>query len=774
MCIHVLVLAALFFFGTWAPALADSQATPAPSSATPAPMEPTPAPQPPASSEPLAPGIHVRPAPLETPPDIIQVDINPAHIIQTFRPNWALGSTVDKDPAGSIRSLYSKRNVDQMLAAGYGWLSYRLFTELSDQDWHWNPLGRFSAGKEGYWTSSSSTRSPLISDSYGYRLPHRGNTSDQGSNEDYSRLVDGSRSTYWKSDPYLASAFTGDPDEQHPQWVVVDLGAVKPVNAIRIAWVDPYATHFSVQYWTGDNPIDDPGSAEWHSFPWGNRTSSGKIINVRLAETPLNVRFVRLLMTQSSNTCDSHGQADRRNCIGYAIDEISIGSQDAQRKFTDLVRHAPCGGEHPGIFACGQRQTATYVSSVDPWHSESNRVRNQEQPGLDLIVRRGLTRGMPAMYPVPMLYSTPENAVAELRYIAARHYPISSVELGEEPDGQYTTPEDDAALYVQWAKAIHALFPTVKLGGPVFSGVNSELQTWPDAHNNISWLNRFLNYLQSHGHRGDLAFMSFEHYPFGGCDHGDALQHDLLVEPSIMRGVVNTWRADGLPPSVPLYITEANFSAVNFTQVPMQIEGALWQADYMAGALADGVTGVVYYQYEPMPLSQNRGCPSDWGNLTMFVADDRANIRARGAQFFASEMLTQQWLLPGNGEHKLHPASSNALQSSFPLITAYAVERPDKVWSVMLVNKDTRWHNIRLEFVDPELGAATGFSGPVTSATFGRDQYVWRQKGPMSAPNPADEPLVTHLSTSYQGPYTIPAQSITVLRGLVSPGMVIE
>ena len=702
-------------------------------------------------------------------PEVIAVDINPAHTIQTFRPSLALGSTVDKEPAGSIPSLYSKSNVQQMLAAGYGWLSYRLFTELSVQDWHWNPSGKFSAGRQGYWISSSSQRSPLITDSYGYRLPHRGFTTDQGNNEDYSRLVDGNALSYWKSNPYLTHAFTGDPDEAHPQWVVVDLESPQPVNAITLAWANPYATRFSIQFWTGDDPINDPGSGEWQTFPWGNRAHArGKTMTLRVAPQPLNVEYVRILMSSSSNTCDSHGKADRRNCVGYAIHEIAIGRMDAKRVFHDLVRHIACGGERPGVYPCGRRQTATYVSSVDPWHSAADRVRNQEQPGLDLIARGGLTRGLPAMYPVAMLYSTPENAVAEVRYLAARRYPIAAIELGEEPDGQYTTPEDDAALYVQWARAIHAAFPQLKLGGPVFSGVNSELQTWPDASGNVSWLNRFLNYLQSHGSLNDLAFMSFEHYPFNGCEHGDALQRDLLQEPSIMKGIVNTWRSDGVPASVPLYITEAGFSSVNYTQVPMQIEGALWQAEYMASALANRVSGAVYYQYEPVPLSQNRGCPSDWGNLTMFVADRDAHIRARDAQFFAAQMLTQQWLQPGGGEHSLHPASSNVTQWGYPLITAYAVQRPDQTWSVMLINKDRQAHSVRVEFTDPVVGGATGFSGAVTSISFGSAQYVWHQRGARSMPDPALPPLVTQLDASYQGPYTIPAQSITVLRGRVS------
>jgi hypothetical protein len=318
--------------------------------------------------------------------------------------------------------------------------------------------------------------------------------------------------------------------------------------------------------------------------------------------------------------------------LRYAVREISVGRVDGAG-FHDFVRHLRCS--IAGVYACSVVQTTTYTSSLDPWHDVADRGRNQEQPGLDLIARSGLTRGVGAIYPVPMLYSTPANAVAEVRYLEGRGYKIAGIELGEEPDGQYTLPEDYAALYVQWAKAIHAYDPSLKLGGPVFSGVTSELQTWPDAHGNASWLNRFLAYLKAHDSTSELSFMSFEHYPFDGCEHGAMLTHDLLTEPSIMKTVVDAWRADGLPRTTPLYITEANFSAVNFTQTPMQIEGALWLADYMGSALANGVQRVVYYQDEPVPLTQNSGCPSDWGNLTMFSADKNATIHREPRSFTA-------------------------------------------------------------------------------------------------------------------------------------------
>ncbi|MBV9407238.1 MAG: discoidin domain-containing protein, partial [Candidatus Eremiobacteraeota bacterium] len=457
--------------------------------------------------------------------------------------------------------------------------------------------------------------------------------------------------------------------------------------------------------------------------------------------------FVRVLMTASSNTCDTHGRGDRRNCVGYAIDELGLGTLDSSLRFNDFVHHAPCGGEKPGRQPCGIRQTAIYASSTDPWHDATSRVRDQEQPGLDLIARSGLTRGRPATYPVSMLYSTPENAVAEVRYLRARGYPIAQIELGEEPDGQYAEPEDYGALYVRWARAIHAVAPGLPLGGPVFSGVNADLQTWPDAHGEVSWLKRFLAYLRAHGAMNELAFMSFEHYPFDGCEHGAKLQADLLREPALIAGMAHTWRADGLPRTIPMEVTEANFSAVNFTQTPMQIEGALWLADYLAGALTAGVDRAVYYQYEPVPLSRNAQCPTDWGNLTMFAADDTAHIRARTAQFYGARMLTHEWLEPGDRVHALFPAATNMLRGNAPLVSAYAARRPDGTWSVLLVNKDMRAHDVRVEFADAARpGEPPGFTGTVRRTTFGPQQYVWRSRGAQSSPSPNAPPLATSVS----------------------------
>ena len=57
--------------------------------------------------------------------------------------------------------------------------------------------------------------------------------------------------------------------------------------------------------------------------------AQGGTSTLKLNDTPVSTRFVRVLMTESSNTCDEHGSGDIRNCVGYAIQQVSVGTVDA-------------------------------------------------------------------------------------------------------------------------------------------------------------------------------------------------------------------------------------------------------------------------------------------------------------------------------------------------------------------------------------------------------------------------------------------------------------
>jgi F5/8 type C domain len=687
---------------------------------------------------------------------IIRVDAAPDHATNSFVPNQALGAAIDRMPSDAVEKYFNQPPLEAILSAGWQPVTYRQNTELAVEAWHWNPQGTWSdpAGK-GYFTGSTNLGDP-IKHSYGYSLPHRGFTRNEGTEtRGFSRMTDGDPSTYWKSNPYLTHKFTGEEDSLHPQWVVLDLATPQPVNALRIAWGDPYATKYLVQYWTGEEAIRQPTKGSWVAFSSGViANGKGGVATLRLTSSPIQVRFIRIWMTESSNTCDSHGSADPRNCLGYAIRELYLGTAD-QYGFHDLVRHTP-----------DQDQTTTFCSSIDPWHEPSDLGSTlREHVGFDLFYTSGYTRGLPAMIPIAMLYGIPEDAAAEIAYLEKRKYPISYVEMGEEPDGQYTLPEDYAELYLQFATAMHRVDPNLKLGGPVFTGQNEDILAWPDAQGKTSWTGRFLDYLKVHGRMKDLAFFSFEHYPYEPCKIS---WNSLYDEPQLMSHILQVWRDDGLPPDVPMFVTESN-DTWNTGESSVDIFGALWLADYAGSLFTAGGKALYYFHY--LPLGVHPGCNESMGTFGMFTTTKTYDIQAPTSQFFASQLINTEWVQPGDGVHKVFAASGDLIDpAGHSLVTAYALLRPDGLWSLMLVNRDQEnAHKVRIEFNDGK-GELRFFSGPLSVATFGSAQYQWHPTNQGGFADP-DGPVAK--STITAGPdtlYELPKASMTVLRGSIQTG----
>jgi hypothetical protein len=233
-------------------------------------------------------------------------------------PDQSLGSSLDILPAKQFEKIFSPGIIKQSLSAGWGPITYRQNTELTIAAWHWNPNGTWSDAqhKSGYFTGSAEPNGTLRM-SYGYPLPHRGNTRNGGASHGYARLTDGDPASYWKSNPYLASKYTGERDALHPQWMVIDFASPQPIDALHIAWAEPCATKFTVQYWAGsDDPMNKPLSGNWITFPQGEFTNGkGGSPLLRLASQPIKCRSIRVWMTESSNTCDTHGSGDPRNCV---------------------------------------------------------------------------------------------------------------------------------------------------------------------------------------------------------------------------------------------------------------------------------------------------------------------------------------------------------------------------------------------------------------------------------------------------------------------------
>jgi F5/8 type C domain len=681
------------------------------------------------------------------------ITVDTAHVRKSFVPNQTLGAGIDRIALSQIDATFVKPVIDRVLEAGWGPVTYRQNTELYTEAWHWNPKGTWSdpSGK-GYFVGDPNP-TELLRYSYGYPLPHRGVTRDDGTeNVGYSRLTDGDTNTYWKSNPYLTKQFTGEDDSRNPQWIFFDLSSVQSVDSIRIAWGEPYARQYEVQFFTGDDPIRAPNKGVWQNFPSG-AVSDGKggTPTIKLASSPVPVRWVRIWMTQSSDTCDSHGSEDRRNCLGYAIREIYMGTVGAKGEFQDLLRHT-----------ADQDQTPTYCSSVDPWHAPEDIDKSgRAQVGFDLFYTSGYTRGLPAMIPIALIYNTPEDAAAEIKYLKSRSYPISYIEMGEEPDGHYMLPEDYAALYIQFAAALHKVDPTLKLGGPIFTGQNKDIEVWADAEGRTSWTGRFIDYLKSHGRLADLAFFSFEHYPYDPCRYQWG---SLYEEPALVSNIMQIWRDDGVPANVPMFITEGNISS-SASEASVDIFGALWLADYVGAFLTGGGGGLYYFHY--IPGGVHPGCNNSGATFGMFGMNEQHEITQPLGQFFASQLVNREWLKFGSEIHRVYAGESDIRDAvNHTLVTAYAVERPDGQWALLIVNKDQENpHNVSVRFHNGVKGRDTSFNGPVDVLTFGRAQYKWDPLRKMADP---DGPVATQrINASASQMFELPAASVVVLRGKI-------
>ena len=652
------------------------------------------------------------------------VRVDTSRAINAFDPDSALGSSIDVLSKTGIDKVYTPHIIQEALSAGWGPITYRNNTELRMAAWHWTENGTWSdaAHNSGYFTGSSELKEPL---KYilSYALPHRGFSASG------DRPVQGPNQSYWKSNPYLTSKFTGESDAAHPQWVVLDLRAEKPVGAVEIGWASPYAKTYQVDYWTGRNPLSRAPDGEWKTFPQGSvKNGKGGTVTLKFGSEPVTTRYVRLWMTESSNTCDLHGDGDVRNCVGYAVESFKV----------------------PGV-----EGNATYTtSSIDPWHSSTdvNASGSGQHSGFDVFFTSGLTNNLPAMIPVTLLYGTPQDSAAQISYIKKRGYPIGWIEMGEEPDGKHMLPEDYGALYLQWAAALHKVDPALKLGGPVFEGINDDIHVWPDAQGRTSWTGRFVAYLKAHGRLSDLSFFSMEHYPFEPCS---ITWKSLYREPQMMKHVLDALREAGLPKDVPIMVTESHISW-RLTGPMSTIFAALWLADNIGSFFEGG--GAAFYHSPIQPQTVQDTClgPASWSN---FVADRDYNITGYTSPYWGARMINLEWVQHRSGVHQMYASSTGTDD-----VTSYAVHRPDGNWSLMLVNRnETEAHPVRVSFAGSS--GERPFHGPVTMTTFGSEQYQWRAQGSSSYADPDGPPVARIVQGATDTVFVLPKASVTVLRG---------
>lgn len=698
-------------------------------------------------------------APRPRPPTLTDpVTIDAARPLNTFTPDAALGAALDGMGKGEVDGVLTPFNIARMREAGLKRVSYRLRPELGIEAWHWTSEGTWSdpARREGYWTGSDDpSRDDKVT--WGYSLPRRGDTIDNANNRGYSRLDDGDPASFWKSNPYLDRHFTGLAASR-PEWIVLSFTKLTRFDAARILWGQPFARHFLVQYWSGDDDFeegkqteDDPG--RWTTFPHGDVTVPGEPGErvIRLADRPVASHFIRILMLSSSETAP-RGSTDIRDRLGYAVREVGVGVVGPDGRFRDAVRHG----------RSRFTQTFAQVSSTDPWHRAIDRDPDTEQPGLGFVFKSGLSGGGPMLVPVGVWHDTPEDAAAEARHIQRSGWPVSGLELGEEPDGQYIRPEDYADLYLETAKAIRAAGLAVPLGGPSLQGPLTG--PWPDPAAGDGWARRFVAELKARRGLSELQFFSFEYYAFERvCTPPGPLLREGTRK---LDRALARLAAGGAPTSIPWIISEYGFSPFA-GRAMSEMPSALLAAETVGEFMSRGGAAAFMFGYTPdTPANQKFRCAGD-GNMMLWEADDDGRARWPMPQFFAERMMTGDWGAPADVPHRLFAAQATLKDAAGrPYVAAYPLQAPDGRWSVMLVNRDeARAHAAPIALVSG--GRRQPLAGPLRVVQYSPAQYAWLERGEASHPSRDLPPIRYELATS--AALVLPPMSLTVVSGAGPP-----
>ena len=266
----------------------------------------------------------------------------------------------------------------------------------------------------------------------------------------------------------------------------------------------------------------------------------------------------------------------------------------------------------------------------------------------------GLTHGRPVLMPTGLLYDTPENAAAEIRFLKARGYDVRQIELGEEPDGQYVSPEHYAALFIQFTDAIRRENPSLSVGGPGFQSENDGWNAIPDEAGRTSWMKRFMAYMKQKGRSGDFGFFSFEWYPFDDLCKASAASQ-LKEHPKLVRQTLQRLRDDGVPDSIPWIITEFGYSSFA-GQREVEMPAALLNAEIAAQYLMAGVKTLYLYGVEPArPIKEGAACDT-WGNLMALQEGQDGKIKWRLPTYHGARLMGQEWLGAPDSVHSLYRA----------------------------------------------------------------------------------------------------------------------
>ena len=399
-----------------------------------------------------------------------------------------------------------------------GYTLFRFPNGSLSNDYHWNGIGKYDS--TGLWITTE--EEGKYAPGFLGETIYRGTTKDNYGFVRRSHLADGNMETMWWGEIL-------DPND--PPWVVVEFPEKKNIDSLQISWGDLRPKAFQYEYWTTDY-AEYPGVHQALT----NDLKLEASVKVTGPETLYKGKSVRT----------------RYVAIRFKLQDLpGKGVQIREMKMFSNGEDLLAGNEYK-MYAMSTRngdKARTDWTNI-PWHFE------EFMKYLGTLPKSADGKPAQAVICVNAGTGTSKEAAAWVRYAnKVKGYNIKQWEIGNELDGEWEesgpiSARHYAARFLEYARAMKAVDPTIILHGPLLS-THKMMQKGAGILDGKYWMEEFLRIVGeaeiADGKRY-LDAVDLHNYPYwtpNGANAKDMLKAMLDVGPNM--DTLDVWMKRHLP-----------------------------------------------------------------------------------------------------------------------------------------------------------------------------------------------------------------------------------
>lgn len=597
-----------------------------------------------------------------------------------------------------------------------GYNLFRFPNGSLSNDYHWNGSGSYDS--TGLWVPSEKDWTPGF---LGETI-YRGTTKDNWGFVRRSHLADGNMETIWWGEIL-------DPND--PPWIVIEFREKKKLDSLIIDWGKLRPKAFELSYWTTDY-AQYPGAhqnLENHMKSVGTYKVIADQSKYKFAQ--INTRYVAIRFKTSDLPTK-----------GVQIREMKLFSEGS-----DLL----AGNEYK-FYAMSTRngdKPRTDWTGIK-WHFEEFMKYIKNIPGAQAVICVNAGTG------------TSKEAAAWVKYAnKVKGYNIKQWQIGNELDGEWEesgplSARQYAKRFLEYARAMKAVDPTIILHGPLFSSHKMQ-EKGAGLNDGKFWVAEFLR-IVGEAEKADgkryLDVFDLHTYPYWAPDN--------LNPKDMLKATMDVaHNADTLSAWMDKYLDGKR--RVSLSEFSTSVQGSQWWMDYPQAA---GVANV-FAQYAVRFGDRLQALPWDalggifegpdhtWGviSLTALLKEGSWNKLASlepTAEYFGVYMVFKRFLEDGFAVVPTTSTSEN--------VVPYALCKKDSCRVLLINMTDSK------QIVEIKRTSGAKVNARVEVDVFGKDQFKWIGDQKDAYPYPKMGPSGMRLNADKSSDVTVPEFGVAVVQ----------